>query len=326
MLEAWRTKQKQRADASLSRCIEANPECTADDGQPQWLIGTNFVTFGTYQGQPVVFKYFDWRPRKEQEEKALRLFAPTGLVPKLYPVSSDSLLVMERLRGSTLDDVERDIGQDRLRRLYHQLGQALARIVEVAPGGACQGHCHMPAKTGFDYEFYCQADIRTLFDTVTERAAKILAEQDVPHSTVLQRSLAALGENRDAILAYPTFLQMDDFHTCNMMADGEELTGFIDLEMTRWGNEVLLLAAALAMAAHRGPGQWGWIRRGYEDRRGRPIDRDLLSLAAIAAPLSQWTRFMWYWTTDPKELEEGARGWPIRDIKAIAETVGDMLY
>jgi Ser/Thr protein kinase RdoA (MazF antagonist) len=114
---------------------------------------------------------------------------------------------------------------------------------------------------------------------------------------------------------------MDDFHTCNIMADGSELMGFIDLEMARYGNEVLLLAAAIAMTKDGRPERWGWIRRGYEDSRGEPIDGDLLTLARIAAPFSQWTRFMWYWTGNPQEFEEGARGWPIRDIKAIAERV-----
>jgi len=142
---------------------------------------------------------------------------------------------------------------------------------------------------------------------------------------MLGTSLAALRDYRDDILAYPSFVQMDDFHTCNIMADGPELTGFIDLEMTRSGNEALLLAAALAMTTHGRPERWAWIRRGYEDRRGEPIDRDLLSLACIAAPFSQWIRFMWYWTTeDVSALEPGARGWPIRDIKATIEAVGNI--
>jgi len=323
-IEGWRAEQLKRADAALSGLIEANPGCSVDGDGPEWLVGTNLVTFGALNGEPVVYKYFDWLPRKMQEESALRLFAPTGVVPKLYPVESDSVLVMERLRGQTLNVVEQGLGEGRLQHLYYQLGQAMAKMVVVAPGGRARGRRDLSAKPGFDYEFYCQADLDVLFDTVIGRAAGVLAEQDVPHRTILERSLTALRDHGEAILARPGFVQTDDFHTSNVMAAGSELTGFIDLEMTRWGNEVLLLAAALAMMDER-PERWAWIRRGYEHGRGARIDSELSSLARIAVPFSQWIRFMWYWTTeDASALEPGARGWPIRDIKATAEALEEI--
>ena len=234
---------------------------------------------------------------------------------------------MERLRGSTLYAIEQDLERDHLQRLYYQLGQAIARVVEVAPGSLSVSSHDLYAKPGFDYQFYCQADIDTVFDTVIERAAKALVEQDVPDKTILDMSLSALRQNRDAILAYPTFIQMDDFHTSNIMAEGLELTGFIDLEMTRYGNEVLVLAAALAMLQNGRPERWAWIRRGYEDRRGEPLDGDLLTLARVAAPFSQWTRFMWYWSTDDLPrwvIEENLRSAAVRDIKGIVQVVEDM--
>jgi aminoglycoside phosphotransferase (APT) family kinase protein len=49
------------------------------------------------------------------------------------------------------------------------------------------------------------------------------------HKTILNTSLSILQKNRDAILAYPTFTQMDDFHTGNIIVDGDKLVGFIDL-------------------------------------------------------------------------------------------------
>jgi hypothetical protein len=322
--EPQRTRQEARADAELARLVDANRERLVVDDASEWLMGTNLVKFGVFDGEPAVLKYFDWWPRKNHEEKALFLFARTGLVPKLYPVESGSMLVMERLRGSTLNLAEQNLGQESVGRLYYQLGQAMARIAEVAPGSPSGGRRDLSARPGFDYQFYCQADLRTLFGTVTERAGKVLAEQDVPHKVLLRTSLGALRDNQEAILACPSFLQMDDFHTCNIMADGLELTGFIDLEMTRYGNEVLLLAAALAMMMDGPPERWVWIRRGYEEKRGGPIDGDLLSLARVAAPFSQWIRFMWYWTGEPEEFEPGARGWPVRDIKAAAETIQAM--
>ena len=134
-----------------------------------------------------------------------------------------------------------------------------------------------------------------------------------------------LQKNRDAILAHPTFIQMDDFHTGNIIVDGDKLMGFIDLEMTRYGNEVFLLAAALAMTADEEQrGQWNWIRQGYEYRRGKPIDSDLLYLAGISASFCQWTRFMWYWSTDDLPqwaIEANMRKSVTTDIKIITETI-----
>lgn len=327
MSGAQNIQPQKRAELALSQLIEENPGYSVDEDQPEWIVGTNYVTFGAFEGQPAVYKYFDWLPRKDQEEKALRLFAPTRLVPRLYPVKADSVLVMERLRGSTLYAIEGDLKRDQLQRVYHQLGQAVAQIVEVAPGKPSGGRHDLLAKPGFDYQFYCQADIGKVFDTVTERAARVLAEQDVPDKDILDRSLSALRQNREAILAYPTFVQMDDFHTSNIMAEGPDLTGFIDLEMTRWGNEVLVLAAMLAMMQRGQPERWTWIRQGYEDKQDKPIDDDLLALARIAAPFSQWTRFMWYWGTDDLPrwvIEENLRAVTIGDIKGIVQVVEDM--
>jgi Ser/Thr protein kinase RdoA (MazF antagonist) len=150
-----------------------------------------------------------------------------------------------------------------------------------------------------------------------QRAARVLYDHDVPDADVLEASLASLQQHRDAILSYRSFVQMDDFHSHNIIVDSSQVRGFIDLEMTRYGNEVLLLAAAVVLTLDK-PALWASLRKGHEDHCGRPIDPQTMTLARVAAPFSQWIRFMWYWTTDPKFLEEGeaTRGWPIRDIKA----------
>ena len=48
-----------------------------------------------------------------------------------------------------------------------------------------------------------------------------------------------------------SFVHMDDFNTNNIMAEGTRITEFIDLEMTRPGNEILLLGAALCSMCFR---------------------------------------------------------------------------
>ncbi len=268
----------------------------------------------------MVFKYFDWNPRKKQEERVLNVFAPTRLVPKLYPIQSESIIVMERLRGSTLYEAEPNLQKDQLKAVYRQLGGAIANIVSMAPGATPGGYSGMLSGPGFDYEFFCQASTGMLFDTVIESCAMILTDHEVPDEVILKASLERLPQYRDAILVFPSFIQMDDFHKNNIMVCGSEVTGFIDLEMTRSGNEVLVLAAALA--AFGGiTDQWCWFRQGYEEKRGSGMGKDLFSLVCVAAPFTQWLRFMWYWTTEVRFLEAGqkTREWPIRDIKAIVQ-------
>ena len=47
------------------------------------------------------------------------------------------------------------------------------------------------------------------------------------------------------MLLFPEFVCMDDFHYANIIVDGRAFQGFIDLEMCRYGNEALALAAAM---------------------------------------------------------------------------------
>jgi hypothetical protein len=316
------TEQEYRATVSIRQLIAKNPGCSIDGEYPQWLFGTNHVTFGKVHGQPAVFKHFDWLPRKKQEEWALNLFAPTRLVPRLYPTQSESIIVMERLRGSTLYIAEPNLQKDQLEAVYRQLGGAIANMVSMAPGATPGGNCGMLSGPGFDYEFFCQASTDTLFDTVIERSARILTDHEVPEKVILKASLERLQQYRDAILAFPSFVQIDDIHKNNIMVCGSEVTGFIDLEMTRYGNEVLVLAAALA-AFDGLTDRWHWFLLGYEEKHGSGMGRDLFNLVCVAAPFTQWLRFMWYWTTEAQFLEEGekTRGWPIRDIKAIIQKI-----
>lgn len=318
------TEVEKLATASLRKLIEQNPAYSIDSDPPQWLFGTNHITFGKTNGKPVVFKYFNWPPRKTQEETALRLFAPTGLVPKLFSIESETILVMERFEGSPLNLIEQNAQEELLSKVYYQLGEALGHIVTIAPGSKPGGRRDIKAKLGFDYEFFTQASTEILFNTVIDRANEILTDNSIPESPILSASLALLQQNRDAILTFPTFVQMDDFHTNNIIVNDSHLKGFIDLEMSRYGNEVLVLASALAAITKDVHKRWQWLIQGYENRRGYSIDKGILNLVNIAAPFTQWIRFMWYWTTDPNGLEEGitTRGWPIRDIKAITNRIG----
>ena len=336
MPEEFYVQQRKRADAHVARFLEAHSGYSLVDKQPQWLKGTHLVTFGAYCGKPAVFKFYDGTPRRGHEKRALELFLPSGLVPEIYG-ETDDMLVMERLPGSTIHEIENDLTSAEWDELNFHLGGAVAKVVETAPGRglaaqnatsfrACDQHDFY--NTPFDAlsVLYREADTATFFDTTVGRAARALRDKNVPHKDTLAQSLAALQRNRDAILAFPSFIHMDDFHDNNIMADRSKITGFIDLEMTRSGNEILLLGAALFNMC-RQPGRWPCFRAGYENARGTPLNDSILSLIRCAAPFSTWIRFTWYWSTDDQPWwaeEMDLRSSAVRDVKNGLEAVEGM--
>ena len=337
-VDAWREKLQERGEAALAAFVGAHPEYSVDDKQPECRGGTHFITFGSCRGEPVVFKYYDGDPRKGHEKTALELFAPTGLVPRLCPHDTEVLLVMERLPGVPMHEAEQSLTPAGRDHLYCRLGAAVAKVVDTQPGGDLTTPPTTAFRAADEREFYNtpfgalnvlyrQADTATFFDITLARAARVLRDRDVPHKETLARPLAALVQNRDAILAYPSFIHMDDFHANNIMADGARITGFIDLEMTRYGNEVLLLGAALSSMRRR-PECWLSFRRGYEEARNSPIDGTMLSLVRSAAPFSTWIRFTWYWSTDDLPwwaTDMDLRTSAVRDINDTVEAVEQML-
>jgi hypothetical protein len=288
------------------------------------------VTFGSYRGQPAVFKYYDGDPRKEHEKRALTLFQPTGLVAQIFG-ESDVMLVMERLPGSTIHEIEKGLEACERDELYFSLGKATATMVETAPGSTeatrqkktfrASDHSDF-YNTPFDaiVELYRQADTATLFDTTVARAEKVLSDRPVLHKEALTESLIRLQQNRDAILAHPSFVQTDDFHMNNIMAQDLRVTGFIDLEMSCSGNEPLLIGIALTSLCQR-QGAWLAFRRGYEERRGASLDGLLLLLARIAAPFSSWMRFTEYWSTDDQPFWTKFMDFRSSSVRGIMEAV-----
>lgn len=331
-------KQRQRATSHLAAFLAANPNYALGQDEPQWLKGTHLVAFGSHCGQPAVFKYYDGDPRKEHERRTLALYQPTGLVPRILG-ETDVMLAMERLPGSTILELEEDLDAGRRDELHSDLGRATAKIVELRPGSeeATNGRASSRAWDGPDFyntpfgalsaDLYRQADTAMLFDTTLARGAKVLSDGMVPHKEALAESLRRLQQHRDAILSFPSFVQTDDFHMNNIMAEGSRVTGFIDLENSCSGNEPLLLGVALTSLCQR-TGRWSAFRRGYEKARGSSQDGQLFHLARIAAPFSAWIRFMFYWSTDdqPGWTKFGDfRSWAVRDIMAAvasAESVG----
>ena len=191
MYEEFCIKQRKRADEHLAEFLAANPAYSLDQERPDWLKGTHLVAFGAYRKQAVVFKYYDGDPRKEHEKRALELFGPTGLVPRVLG-ETDVMLVMERVPGSTMHEMGKSLSQPAWHKLHSGLGRAVATIVDAAPGAdtVTQRGASFRASdqrefynTPYDalMELYRQADTATFFDTTLARSARVLCDRDVPH-------------------------------------------------------------------------------------------------------------------------------------------------
>ena len=102
---------------------------------------------------------------------------------------------------------------------------------------------------------------------------------------------------RSAIVTRDSFLHVDDIHSNNLIVHDGRLQGFIDLEMSRFGNDLYLLGSALGTACHQ-PELWPSIRWGYETELGAGLDDETLLLIKQFVPFKLWIRFAWYWGTD----------------------------
>ena len=313
--------RRELALSEIDTIVQATPNLTLDeDYLPGFPGGTNTALFGHLNGKPIVFKYFHNKDRKDHEEKVLNLFQKTGYVPQLYPIKNDSVLIIERLPGLPFFMAEENVSLEKWEGLFNQLGQALASIVKIAPGSdlAISGKQNLPCEPGFDYKFYCTANLETFFDTVIEISTNVLKTCDLPHQSLLENSLNDLRTNRDAILAYPSFIFLDDFHYSNIIAQDSTLQGFIDLEMSRYSNEVLVLGSVMASVIPSQLERWSWIKTGYEAICRNRLDPETIYLSEIVAPFNPWIRFMWYWGSDEVPAwakEKNLRMSVIQDIK-----------
>jgi len=211
MYDEFCVEQRKRAEAHLTEFLRANPEYSLGQGQTQWLKGTHQVTFGTYRGEPAVFKYYDGDPRREYEKRALELFEPTGLVPRIFG-ETDVMLVMQRLPGLTVYEMEKDLSLAERDQLYLHLGEAVAKVAAIAPGSD-QATRHVTSFRASDrHDFYGtphaelmvlyrEADTATFFDTTLARSARVLRDRDVPHKETLTRALTALEHDPPALVS-----------------------------------------------------------------------------------------------------------------------------
>ncbi len=257
---------------------------------------TNQVFYGTRAGEPIVFKFFPRKVRKWQEEHALQALAASGVVPRLYPYPSEEILVMQRLSGQMLYKAEKALTGEAWTKLYRQVGAGLARLVQYAAQPA-DGKVANPYAIDHHMYAFWASSFEEYFDEILTTAQSALIRHQI-HEPVLHESVRSLLAARSEVLAYPVFMHVDDVHGANMLVDGDQFQGFIDFEMSRLGNQLYLLGAALQWSCLDNPAQWAPLRAGYEEEQGAPFDPETLALIKLFAPFQRWCRFAWYWGKD----------------------------
>ena len=258
---------------------------------------TNRVLYGARDGAPVVFKYFVRKVRKWQEERALHSLAASGVVPVLYAYPSEDILVMQRLPGEMLGYAQERLSTAARIDLYHQVGAGLARLVKYAARPQTRAEWHNPyASADWLFRYWSTSFEEYFAETLAISQSALVRHQiTLP---ALHQSLYALEAARDAVLAYPIFMHADDIHSANMMAAGDKFHGFVDFEMSRLGNELYLLGAALQWACLDDAVEWPALRAGYEAEQGAPLSAEKFALVKLFAPFKSWIRFAWYWGSD----------------------------
>lgn len=318
--------QLELAKSMVSELIQDHPDLALPMEMPSFQGCTNRILFGNLGAVPVVFKCFVTADRKHHEKRMLQLMAPSGTVPHLYPIETDFILVMERLPGEALHARLPTLGANEKQEIFRQMGSAFARVSRSPQGNAAAAP-YIGLKPGIDLDFYRVTDLPTFYDYVVETGLQALAEHDIPQHELLTNTLRQLKCIRDEVLSFPPFVHQDDVHLNNLIVEGTDFRGFVDLEMCRQGNEVLLLAAALTMCLPT-PSLWPSLRSGYEATRGIALDPEMMALIRQTTTFSQLIRFAWYWGTDELPqwaIADNMRSAIVRHIVKTVNLTNDML-
>ncbi len=269
MMVDWRIELAERSDACIARFVEANAGYTVDAVQPEYRGGTNHVTFGSFRGQPAVYKYFATSGRWANEHFCLNHFAHTGLVSRIFHSLQDTLIVMARLPGQ---DIWTTLGEgklepERIRDLSAEIGRAIGRLVLVPLPPVGPGYC--PIR---DFrEIMWSPDLSDTVDRYLARGRRARESAEVYRVPFFSESLALIERELRRIPERRHVLFHEDIF--NQRVENGVFHGFYDLEMCRFGTEEMQLGVAVDLC---GPGRLDWdqLIEGYEETTRHSLSAD----------------------------------------------------
>jgi hypothetical protein len=287
-----RSRWLAEAERVVTELVAHDPAYTVDVVQPAYRGGTNCVTFGSRDGERVVFKYFVSERRWQNEDFCLQHFAATGHVPRIVEAVPPRLLVLSHLLGHDLDVA--GLTEAELRLLSREIGQALADLVRTPLPRAADGRSPVH---DFDLLPWGE-DLRAVLEGYLGKCRRIQRGIPAFRDPFCARSLALLETQLPVINGQRRVLFHEDIS--NMRVEGARFRGFYDLEMCRLGTESMQLGVVLGLCAQDNL-DWPALLAGFESRTGRRhVDEDVMSILAMQH-LYHWIRICRWgeWDGDP---------------------------
>jgi hypothetical protein len=318
----WREELTSRAEDAVTRHVAARPSMRVDSAQPSYRGGTNFVTFASDNGRPIIFKYFVSSARFRNELFALKHFAGTGLVPEVLDVADERMIVMSRLSGIEIGRRFENLDNASRPALSRSVGEALAKLTQVAFVEPAIGYS--PAR---DFkEMFWNDGLRLAVARFIEIGRRIQHDVGAYRLPLFDSSLRFLAANRRAANQKLDILFHEDVF--NTMVEGNQVVGFCDLELCRPATVWLQLGAALNLCGN-GRLSWNDQRAGYERARGVRLNEDDLRAILAMHHLGHWIRICRWglWDGDPRHSEhrraaEADASFHADAMRAAADEVG----
>lgn len=274
MADEERKRMYDAARAEIMQFIQGHAGYSLDAEQPEavaWQLaggGTNFVVWGHYRDDPVIYKFFhpDWGAKRWRNESAcLRHFAATGVVPAIYATVPETLIVMSCLPGRFIGDEAEsgELDDEALANLGRELGGAVGRMVNTPlteDGGGyaiARDYAIIPWNTDL-----CEA-VR-FYLKLCRRDQKLSPTGADPF---YDASLALVENQIDRIPDQRHVIFHEDFHC---FAHQGKLQGVFDLEMARLGTELMQLERVFRQCSPDGL-HWRHVLEGYQAEAGRSV-------------------------------------------------------
>lgn len=281
-LTKHRAEMAQQAWPVVERFTQEYPQYTIDPDQAGSASITNYVTFGQWGEQPIVFKYFCQDERKEREVFALRHFAATGVVPQLLAESGPRLIVVSRIPGGWIpkpSDATFDVSARA--EAGRTLGQAAAKLATVPLPAAV-------AQT-FESRFYDGEALTDYIHGILQASRAIQQCVACYRDPFFADSLAQIEANLPAILGQPRLLYHQDAMNVHFLAN--RCSGFFDLEMCRLGTVPMQIGSLWPIIATYQV--WDVFAQGFGDVTG-----DLLGPHDLAASRAFAHFLVWRYISD----------------------------
>lgn len=237
--------------------------------QPNYRGGTNCISFGTLDGEEIVYKYFCTEGRYQHELACLKHFAHIGLIPKILH-TEHRLIVMTRLPGAsisrtlsdpTLTDKERS-------QISQSFGNGVGQLTMIPLPEQNEGYSIL---TDMDINVPWGLDLKQVIHRYLQFSYQALKSVPAYTDSLFAESTHFLEAQTESVTEAKKILYHEDIG--NTMVNRTELVGFFDLEMCRFGSEHMQIGLMLETGTNNRL-NWHSVLEGYQTTVGRTLNDD----------------------------------------------------